>query len=340
MNRNLVRKLINKECTPEELKQVQNWLVNTDRNEEVTALLKTTWENGNGDSPTNGQRKEEVYRQLMTKMDTSTLSVTRPDEHTSGTSTTFYRKHWWKVAAVVLLAIGVYFTNRVAPPEPRAPKAVATIEKTNAKGQKSTITLKDGSKVHLNSESTIRYMENYGQQTREIELVGEAFFEVAKDPKHPFIVKAGKITTTALGTSFNVRAFHNETQASVSLATGRVKVEGDVDYPESEKDFILKPGEEAIVLENQFIKQPFDALKVLSWKDGVILFDDASLDETLKVLERWYDVKFDVMGLTSPEEVRGTGQFKNQSLENVLRILGHSMKFEFEIIERKVLLKF
>lgn len=340
MNRNLVRKLINKECTPEELKQVQNWLVNTDRNEEVTALLKTTWENGNGDSPTNGQRKEEVYRQLMTKMDTQAPSVTRPDEHTSGTSTTFYRKHWWKVAAVVLLAIGVYFTNRVAPPETTASQPVLTIEKSNAKGQKSTITLKDGSKVHLNSESTIRYMENYGQLTREIELVGEAFFEVAKDPKHPFIVKAGKITTTALGTSFNVRAFRNETQASVSLATGRVKVEGDVDYPESEKDFILNPGEEAIVFENQFIKQPFDALKVLSWKDGVIFFDDASLDETLKVLERWYDVKFDVIGLASPKEVRGTGQFKNQSLENVLRILGHSMKFEFEIIERKVLLKF
>lgn len=340
MNRHLVRKLMNKECTPEELRQVQSWLVNTDRNEEVTALLKATWENGNKDSPTNGQHKEEVYRQLLTKMDTPQPSVALPADDSTTTTSSSIRKHWWKIAAIILMAIGIFFTDRFSSDEPIAPKPVSAIEKSNAKGQKSTITLKDGSKIHLNSESTIRYLENYGQLTREIELVGEAFFEVAKDPKHPFIVRAGKITTTALGTSFNVRAFQNEAQASVSLASGRVKVEGDVNYPDSEKDFILHPGEEAIVLENQFIKQPFDAQKVLSWKDGVIFFDDASLNETLNVLERWYDVKFEVMNLTSTEHVRGTGQFKNQSLENVLRILGHSMKFEFEIIERKVLLKF
>ena len=261
-------------------------------------------------------------------------------EEQSENIVSFYRKHWRKVAAVVLFVTGLFFTGKYLSNENIENKAIATIQKINAKGQKSTIILKDGSKVYLNSESSIRYFENYGQQTRSVELTGEAFFEVVKDQNRPFIVKSGKITATALGTSFNVRAFKDESFTSVSLATGKVKVEGDFQFTESEKDFILNPGEEAVVDEHQFIKQKFDAQKVLSWKEGIIYFNDTKLSETLKELERWYDVSFKINNLQSDEGIRGTGSFKNQSLENVLHILGHSMKFEFEIEEREVILNF
>jgi len=344
MNKQLVRKFINKQCTPDEMRSMQDWLVSTGNDEEVTALLKASWEHKSKSTEIDSQRKEEVYQQLMTKMqvgkqETSFYDYAIREEQTENT-VSFYRKYWWKVAAVVLLATGLFLAGKYWPNENIDKKVVATIQKINAKGQKSTITLKDGSKVYLNSESSIRYSENYGQQTRSIELTGEAFFEVVKDPNHPFIVKSGKITTTALGTSFNVRAFKDESSTSVSLATGIVKVEGDFQFPESEKDFKLSPGEAAVVDEHQFVKQNFDAQKVLSWKEGVIYFDDTKLSETLKELERWYDVSFKINNLQTDDGIRGTGSFKNQSLENVLEILGHSMKFEFEIKEREVILNF
>ncbi|MEQ6118800.1 FecR domain-containing protein [Reichenbachiella sp. MALMAid0571] len=344
MNKQLLRKFINRQCTPDEMRFVQDWLVSTGNDEEVTALLKASWEHKSKGTELDSQRKEEVYQQLMTKMQVRKQESSFYDyavrEEQSERAVSFYRKHWWKLAGVLLLVTGLFATNRYWPDENIEKKAIVTIQKVNSKGQKSTITLKDGSKVYLNSESSIKYLENYGQKTRSIELTGEAFFEVVKDPLRPFIVKSGKITTTALGTSFNVRAFQDEPSISVSLATGSVKVESDFQFPESEKDFILNPGEEAVVDDHQFIRQNFDARKVLSWKEGVIYFDDTKLFETLKELERWYDVTFKVKNLQSDEDIRGTGSFKNQSLENVLQILGHSMKFEFEIKEREVTLNF
>ena len=248
-----------------------------------------------------------------------------------------------RYAAVILMAVSTgfclwYFASYQ--PDKVAPAEVATIVKNNPRGMKTTILLSDGTKVKLNSETTLRYPEYFSDSIRMVYLEGEAFFEVVKDPNHPFIVKSGKITTTALGTSFNVRAFKDESSTSVSLATGIVKVESDFQFPESEKDFILNPGEGAIVDDHQFVKQNFDAQKVLSWKEGVIYFDDTKLSETLKELERWYDVSFKINNLQSDDGIRGTGSFKNQSLENVLQILGHSMKFEFEIKEREVILNF
>ncbi len=343
MDKQLIRKYINRQyCTPEEVKKMQHWLANAGTDEEVTALLKTSWERNLQVVNADGKRKENVFDQLLLKMEEAAFLKEGEQEQTVNLTArqTWYRHYWWKIAVAVVLVSSIwavyfgYHQHQVAGDQP------TVIYKTTARGQKSTITLRDGSKVHLNSESSVSYLADYGRQTREVMLQGEAFFEVEEDPERPFIVRSGKLTTTALGTSFNVRAFAEEETVSVSLATGKVKVESDLGFQHSERDYILEPGEEAVVHGETFTKQPFDISRILSWKDGIIHFEEATLEETLSTLERWYDVHITVNNRQAAGDIRGTGRFDNQNLENVLRILGHSMKFDFQIKERNVTLKF
>src|SRR5690606_21518010 len=115
--------------------------------------------------------------------------------------------------------------------------------KSNPIGQKSIIQLADGSKVVLNADSELKFLDNFGQGHREIYLKGEAFFEVALDSLRPFTVYSGESVTMALGTSFNINSYDNK-KVQIQLATGKVKV---IHEDKEKEPVYLDPGEEVIV---------------------------------------------------------------------------------------------
>lgn len=234
-----------------------------------------------------------------------------------------------KVAAVVIIFLttvfAVFFTIEKEPIVPQ----ITEINKHTLPGQKSTITLRDGTVVWLNSGSKISYLSNYNDSLRIIELVGQAFFEVFEDKTKPFIVKCRNLKVETLGTSFDVNGYDNS-YIHVNLLSGSVRLSmSDV---AEHKNLILNPGEYSVVdSNNNFIdKGIFDPKEVLAWKEGRLIFKDASIEEIIPKLELWYGVKI-VNFLSINTEKPFTGTFEKENLDNILHNIGRVMDFKYEI---------
>lgn len=159
-----------------------------------------------------------------------------------------------------------------------------TMHVTTPRGKTCMVTLPDGSRVWLNSESSVTFLSRFIGNERNIALKGEAFLEVKKDPRKPFMVFTEWFTTTVHGTSFNVRAY-SATDASVALVSGSVTVTAN-DGTES----LLKPGQQAVVTEKGVNVSPADTYALTQWKDGFFYFDNARLADIMMAIGRWYNV--------------------------------------------------
>jgi ferric-dicitrate binding protein FerR (iron transport regulator) len=204
-------------------------------------------------------------------------------------------------------------------------------------GVKSNLTLQDGSRVILNSGSSLRYIKNFEPHQRVLELEGEAFFEVAEDNDRPFIVKTGLVATTALGTSFNIKAYENES-LDISLVTGRVLVTQE---KAQSQQFQLKKGEglQINLKADRMKRVSFNKERVLAWTHKTIIFDRTPMPEIKRVLENWYGVKISFSNLPM-RDLEVSGRFQDQTLRNVLEGLSYSARFEFTIEKDKVILNF
>lgn len=156
------------------------------------------------------------------------------------------------------------------------------------RGEFFNLELADGTKVWLNSESVLKYPSKFRAGSRNVDLVGEAYFEVAKDPDNPFYLTSGSQTISVLGTAFNVTAYPDEPNLLTTLVEGSVKVEDD--RGESE---LLTPGDQLVLNKNsgQMSKSIVEVHKFISWKDGILMFEDLELEFILQKVSRWYDVQ-------------------------------------------------
>ena len=151
------------------------------------------------------------------------------------------------------------------------------------RGQDYHLTLADGTQVWLNAESRLEFPDRFNGNTREVRLQGEAYFEVKKDAKRPFIVHTDYLTTRVLGTSFDVRAYSPK-DASVTLVSGRVQVKTD------NLAQVLSPGEQASLKGSQLAVKAVDTYPITQWKEGFFYFDNQSLFFIMQELARWYGV--------------------------------------------------
>lgn len=165
------------------------------------------------------------------------------------------------------------------------------MELVTPKGGEYQITLSDGTRITLNAASRLTYPRTFGSDQRIVELVGEAYFEVAKDENKPFIVKTATEDIMVLGTHFNVNAYQDETRSFVSLIEGRVQVSS----PETSK--ILVPGQQSVTSEGTMIVQKINVEEVLAWKNGEFMFNNESLEDVMHKLSRWYNIEV----IVSPE---------------------------------------
>ena len=155
------------------------------------------------------------------------------------------------------------------------------------RGGEFCLTLSDGTRVWLNSETSIQYPVAFGAKERRVFVQGEAYFEVAKDAKKPFTVQFMSSSVTVLGTSFNIRAYQEEKRSQTTLAEGSVRIYS----PGS--SMLLKPGEQAEVsaLSGEMVKQEVEVKNFTSWKDGRFVFEQQPLEDIMRTLERWYDIR-------------------------------------------------
>ncbi|XCF07435.1 FecR domain-containing protein [Tamlana crocina] len=193
-------------------------------------------------------------------------------------------------------------------------------------GGQYSIILSDDTKVYLNATSLLKYPTHFKGDKREVELEGEAYFEVAKDKSKPFFVKFKNQTIEVLGTHFNVQAYNNESFTKTTL------IEGSIALSYKDKKNIIRPGQQAKVNEetSSIVVGSVDTATAVAWKNGRFKFDNADLKMVMKQLERWYDIQVEYRGDIPDLKFNG-GTFMNKNLSEVLKVLELSnIKFEVE----------
>ena len=215
------------------------------------------------------------------------------------------------------------------------------LSKSTGDGQKANITLSDGTSVHLNAKSVLRYPKVFAEDQRAIELEGEAYFEVVRDEQRPFVIKSHQIQTTVLGTSFNVNAY-DSTLVSVALVDGSVEVSSLADLSSnSQSKVLLNPGELASydAASGDLRVSSFDEKKMIAWKDGVIYLSGADHNKVFDQLAHWYGVEFEFANAPT-EKWEVSGEFKDMSLELVLKTIGQTKGFDFQIKGKEIYVEF
>ncbi|TKC59151.1 DUF4974 domain-containing protein [Pedobacter hiemivivus] len=186
--------------------------------------------------------------------------------------------------------------------------------------------LPDGTHVWLNAASTLTFPSKFSGRNRKVVLRGEAYFEVAKDKQHPFIVKADQQDVEVLGTHFNVNSYRDEPTVNTTLFEGSVRINGNT---------LLKPGQQANLYPTGQLVVSKGSNDVIAWKDGKFKFDETPLEVVLRQFSRWYDVDIEYPN-GIPKE-RFTGYIdKNLHASDALDILKYT-KIDFKIEGKKII---
>jgi len=248
------------------------------------------------------------------------------------------------VAAVLIIVLPTFMVLKDYRQEKQVDLSlnIPIITKSTEKGQKLSIYLSDGSKVLLNADSEISYEEQFNSNERRVSLIGEAYFEVAKNPEKPFIVETGNFETVVLGTSFNINAIESNQSLSIAIKSGKVNVQKSANYLTSNWNAVkLTPGNALnIDLSNdkgQIV--PYSDLIVFGWTYRVLYFEEVEFEEIVDRIESWYDVKIRLVDYRATEK-KYSERYDNESLENVLQGLSYLNDFDFQIDEKNVSIKF
>jgi ferric-dicitrate binding protein FerR (iron transport regulator) len=203
-----------------------------------------------------------------------------------------------------------------------------------------TYTLPDGTLVSLNSDTHLTYPERFGENTREVTIEGEAFFEVKPDRTKPFIIHAGQAQIKVLGTSFNVRAYSKAQLMEVIVKTGKVQVLSQQTETEQPHELILTPGQKGTLerQSNALTKSDNEDPNFMAWKTRDLVFRATSLDEVIRNLENVYKVN---IRLEDPELGRQllTAHFNNYSLEFILEVIETTFGMETQQADGQYILK-
>ncbi|MCK7556759.1 FecR domain-containing protein [Chitinophaga sedimenti] len=198
------------------------------------------------------------------------------------------------------------------------------------RGGSYQLTLPDGTQIWLNASSSITYPLNFNGQ-REVDITGEAYFEVAKDADHPFSVRSGDVKVQVLGTSFNINAYEDESVMKTTLLNGAIVVQS-----QGGSSPVLRPGQQARYGGgNITVADNVNTEDVVAWKNGYFQFNEADMPTVMRQLEKWYDVEVVYEG-EIPKRSFGGGMQRSLPLTEVLKILEEN-NVAFRIDGRKII---
>ncbi|CAM3362688.1 FecR family protein [Zobellia roscoffensis] len=206
------------------------------------------------------------------------------------------------------------------------------------KGKTFELKLSDGTLVHLNADTSLKYPVSFVEgKDRKVFLKGEAYFEVAKDPKHKFTVVAKDMDVKVLGTHFNVSSYAKEETYAV-LVEGSVAIsERNLEDTTGEVS-ILEPGQKASLSKGDISISDVDVNDYLNWRQGDLVFNNEPFRDIIKKIERRYGVEIE-NSYTELESVRFRGAFQNETIEDLLDTFKESAEFDYEITNNQILIK-
>jgi len=356
----LIRLYLNDDCSSEEKDIIENWLAEDQSHQEYFDTIKDVWEV----TPSSDVEVdfEEEWHRMSTRLG---INLDAPkniasEEKVNTKSHPKINEHrpinyLLKVAAVILLiALPAYYfsTFNMISTSKKSSSKVAMQKIETAKGERASMQFSDGSKIMLNSMSSVRFPKVFSSGKREIYLEGEAFFRVIHNEDVPFIVHVNGVTVRDIGTEFNVNGYKEDGSVEVVVRNGQVAVKQD-DYsknngndsqsansPHSTREVFLTKGQRTFVKSGQLPSKPENvSLKpYMAWVNGRMVFDGTPMREVIKRLERAYDLKFQVKDSTLLSE-KLKASFKRETPEKVLGIIAFSLGIDYELHGSTVILK-
>lgn len=311
----ITKKVSGRRLSEREEKVLETWLESDIENRKQFFQLKLIY--NQGDPTTLANYKEEVWNKLNespVQLDKEVITI-----HT------FLR---W--AAVILLVSSLLFIFYDRSSDKGL--AVNYIEKVSLPGQKITTLLPDGTQVKLNSASKLIVPEKFSGKERRVKLVGEAFFEVARNKSKPFIIETTNFQVKVLGTSFNVKAYDDGSVNQVAVKTGKVSVEAP-----SGNAMELAPDQMVEVSKDDLSTAitGFDASYIFGWTDHELVFKENRINEVFLEIEKWFDVEITSKHLVKSNELF-TGAFENATINEVMLSVSKAFKFKYKIEQNKV----
>lgn len=234
---------------------------------------------------------------------------------------TFFREAL-KVAAV--LAVG-FFAAQWWGAKESEPIEMQTI--FVPAGQRAELTLADGTRVWLNSRSTLRFPNRFERDARTVELDGEGFFDVTRDESAPFTVETERYDIQVLGTEFNVKAYGESDFFETSLLEGCVELRDANDLPLVR----MKPNERVVAAHGTLQKELITDMNYFRWREGLFCFDNETIGDLIEKLQLYYDVHI-VVKKPSLMKYRYSGKFRiKDGVEHVLKVLQLKHTFRYQI---------
>ncbi len=325
-------KFLKGNASPHEEEEVRAWLKHPGSRKEFDTLMESKWENS---SPI---PSEEVDYDQMLKAIHKRMQI--PVHEIKSAKRAFLYKSLRVAASVLLVMFCSYvlfesYRDRETRGSEQTQAQITSVTKSTGPGEKLTLVMSDKTKVIINSESEVSFSSDYGIKDRVIKVQGEVFFDVASDPSKPFKVITEEMTTTALGTEFNVYSRNRDHRIAL--------VEGKVEVSKEGNQTVLTPGLMALWnssegINKDFTVQSFDNEKVTAWKEGKLIFERKPIGEILNDLAEWYSVDIQVEdGIDVNKKVIGT--FQNKNLKDILTGLSFSLDFSFTIDDKSVRIK-
>lgn len=343
----LIGKKLSGEATAEELKELEHILEKDPTVKYHFGILEKTWGK-------NSRQEKEEQEQRWKKFEGRLLSKENPLPSLPQKTTPFKKYPYFILGSLVtaialVMAIGFFYLPGVTKDDNK------TNEITAPMGAITKIHLIDGTKVWLNAGSKLVYKKSFGASRREVSLTGEAFFDVTKDARHPFVVTTPFIRIKVLGTRFNVRAYLNDKLSEATLLSGRIDL---TVLKNPEKEFVIRPMEK-VLIKNEDIRtvsrnaatddvalitlrkiRPVTHHKLpaeMQWTENVLVFDAENLEDLAKRMERRFNVSISIQ---SPKllQTKFTGQFKDEAIEQALAELQSASDFHYKINDNHITL--
>lgn len=311
----IILKYLENTASPEDIKELQAWVSLSAENERRFQEMRNIWE-----------MTEPGISRMNINVESALLKVKSkagiPLKQTSTRQLKFVT-YFQRVAAILILPALITITVLMIKNEVRQPNLTCN-KVVSPYGLVSEITLPDGSKVWLNAGSTLKYPVVFTDKNRNVEMSGEAYFEVQTDKTHPFVVQSNHLKVTATGTAFNVCSYAKSKEEVITLVSGKVAV--------SQGDFVerLLPGQQlSYQRESKEMKiSDIDTFQFVSWKDGIMAFRDDPLEFVFNRLEQIYRVRF-VIKDPSVRKYTYRATFKGETLDEILTYIELSIPVTF-----------
>ncbi|MCC8409468.1 FecR domain-containing protein [Mucilaginibacter sp. UR6-1] len=273
-------RFLSHECSEAERQEVLHALNTPEGQRLFDEVLQERWDATKATDDLSDLQLSELYKELQQRIghakDSNVFSIFRSD---------LFR--YASISAAVIISLILVITQKQS--KPAENRLVRMRQIVNPYGKRSVITLPDSSVVYLGAGSKISFPENFESDNRDINLDGEAFFDVKHKPEQAFIVRTGNLQTRDIGTSFKISAFKNR-PVTVALASGEVSIER-LKGKEIKVLAHLQPGQQCVWNNETFKTNPVPVNDITDWKDGHLVFDGVPLSEMTAVIERWYNVK-------------------------------------------------